>query len=71
MKTYTFFWLTGKREILEGSSPEEALTQAGYGNGAVRALDFWASGDNQDYIWNPDKRKWDLKPESKIRLFGK
>ena len=27
------------------------MTLAGYGNGAVRALDFYANGDNREYTW--------------------
>lgn len=67
MKKFTFFWLTGKREILEGNSPEDALNQAGYGQGAVRALDFFAKGDCQDYIWKPSKHTWDWTPECKAK----
>jgi hypothetical protein len=40
-KTYRFYWLTGKVEIHKGRNPAEALTLAGYGGGAVRALDYY------------------------------
>ena len=68
---YTFFWLDGKREVLEGNDQAHALNAAGYGNGALRALDFWAAGDNQDYLWNPDTRNWDMTAEAQKRVFGK
>jgi len=70
MKTFTFYWLTGKKEVLEGNNEAHALNEAGYGQGATRALDFWARGDNKDYIWNPETREWDMTPEAKKRLFG-
>jgi hypothetical protein len=64
MKTYTLFWLTGKTEIVKGNTPEEAMTLAGYGGGAVRALDFYGNGDiREDYKWNAEQRTWDnVKP---------
>ena len=48
---YTFYWLTGRREVLQGSDPANALNRAGYGGGAVRALDFYAEGDDDRYAW--------------------
>ena len=71
MKKFTFFWLTGKREVFEGSDTANALNNAGYSQGALRALDFWANGDNNDYVWNKTKRNWDLTPEASKRLFNK
>lgn len=68
---HTFFWLGGKREVLQGDSPETCMNNAGYGQGAVRALDFWARGDNHDYVWNPETRSWDMTAEAKKRVFGK
>jgi hypothetical protein len=70
MKTFTYYWLTGKREVLQGDDQADALNKAGYGQGAVRALDFWAHDDNNDYVWNPETREWDMTPETKKRLFG-
>jgi hypothetical protein len=49
--TYTFFWLTGQKQVLKGFDPAHALTQAGYSQGALRALDFYAEGDNDEYEW--------------------
>ena len=70
MAKYTFYWLTGKREVLEGTTPEEALNLAGFGQGAIPALDFWATEDNKDYIWNPDKHEWDMTPEYQKKMFS-
>lgn len=58
-KTYTFYWKTGEREVLEGRNPADALTQAGYGGGAVRALDFHAKGCDTNYEWNAERQKWE------------
>jgi hypothetical protein len=58
---YTLFWRTGQREIVKGRNPAEAMTLAGYGGGAVRALDFYARGNNDEYAWNKITREWDAK----------
>ena len=51
MKTFTFYWLDGKRDVLIGSNSADALNRAGYGQGAISALDFWCEGDNQEYAF--------------------
>lgn len=61
MATYTLYWRTGKRETVSGANPAQAMTLAGYGGGAVRALDFYVSGDNHDYEWSEKTRSWDKK----------
>ena len=58
MGKYTFFWLCGVRDVYEGKSPADALNKAGVGQGAVRALDFWAEGDNKEYGYDKDKKEW-------------
>jgi len=59
MEQFTFFWMDGRRTMCEGTDPADALTKVGYGAGAIRALDFYAHGDNKDYIWNPETRNWE------------
>lgn len=58
-KTFTLYWRTGDRELVQGRSPAEAMTLAGYGGGAIRALDFYANGDDRDYTWNCVSREWE------------
>lgn len=61
---YTLFWKDGKAEIVTGTSVANAMTQAGYSNGAVPALDFWSVGDKRDeYTWNSMTHDWNsVKP---------
>lgn len=61
MNTYTLFWLDGLRNIVMGKTIADAMNAAGYGAGAVRALDFWATGDNKEYEWNDNARTWEKK----------
>ena len=56
---FTLFWKTGDREVVQGRSVAEAMTLAGYSNGALAALDFWAHGDNDKYEWNAETRRWE------------
>ena len=59
---YTLFWLTGESQIVEGVDIVSAMNNAGIGNGALRALDFWARKDRtKDYEWNKETRSWDNK----------
>jgi len=52
------FWRTGQREVLKGQTMEDALSRAGYGAGAIPALDFYANGNNDNYIWDDALREW-------------
>lgn len=59
MKQFTLYWLDGKREIVEGADPADAMNNAGYGAGAVRALDFYAPGDDKQWRWDAEAKDWD------------
>jgi hypothetical protein len=71
MKTYTLYWLDGKREVIQGNDIADAMTKAGYGQGAVKALDFHASGDCNDYVWNKETYDWNMTDDARKKLFGK
>ena len=65
---YKFHWLTGKEEILSGRSAADALNKAGYGAGALRALDFYEPvekkklrGETRIAVPIDDLSKWDEK----------
>jgi hypothetical protein len=59
---FTFYWRDGKREVLDGKDPADAMNKRGYGNGALRALDFYSRGENNEYAWNPTEREWKPAP---------
>ncbi len=44
-KTFTLHWIGGKTEVVKGETIATAMTAAGYGGGAVRALDYYSDGD--------------------------
>ncbi len=41
MKTFILYWLDGKVETVKGHSIADAFTRAGYGAGAMPALDYF------------------------------
>ena len=41
MKTFRLHWLNGDTEKIKGESISDAFTKAGYGSGALRALDWY------------------------------
>lgn len=58
MNDYTIYWRTGKRELVRGDDVAQAMTLAGYSGGAVRAVDFYAVGDDKEYDWDKERRDW-------------
>jgi len=58
LKPFTLYWLNGQREVVHGSGAANAMTNAGYSSGALRALDFYKDGDSDAYVWNEVTRKW-------------
>lgn len=60
-KIFTLYWRTGRREIVHGKDPADAMNRAGYGGGAVRALDLYAEGDNHEWEWRASEHEWFLK----------
>lgn len=38
---FRFHWLDGRVQELRGHGAADALNRAGYGQGAIRALDYW------------------------------
>jgi len=58
MNTYTLYWIDGQRETVTGESVARAMARAGYGRGALEALDFYVKGESHDYEWDSKERDW-------------
>lgn len=57
---FTLFWLTGETQLVSGVDIASAMNNEGISNGALRALDFYAEGKQQNnYNWNRANRSWD------------
>ena len=59
LKTFIVYWRDGKKEVLTGRVFADALTQAGYGMGALNALDFYDDVGTFKYTWNETTKRWD------------
>lgn len=57
-KHYTVYWLDGKRTVLSGLDIADAFRSAGYGCGALGAVDFYSSGECNEYMWDSTQREW-------------
>lgn len=51
MITYIIYWKSGEYELVRGTSIADAFRRAGYGAGALRALDFYAEGTDIQYTF--------------------
>lgn len=52
MKKFTLHWLGGKTETVEGEDIADAYRRAGFGAGALRALDYFEEVEEYDFpVW--------------------
>lgn len=51
MLEFTLYWKDGKLEIVKGASISDAFTKAGYGGGAINALELYEGGSTPKYVW--------------------
>lgn len=59
MSEYTIFWLNGQKTDCRGKDERDAFTNAGYGNGSLRAVDFMCLKESSsDYFWDNEKKRW-------------
>jgi hypothetical protein len=69
---FIIYWRHGRLNTIEGDSIEQAFTNAGYGAGAVAAIDFYDSGEEIKYNWNKAEKDWDRKtPIIDVNAFSK
>lgn len=46
MKEFLLHWRDGEIDFVTGNNIADAMTKAGYGAGAIKALDFWEEARN-------------------------
>lgn len=61
-RIFIFYWLNGTKSELIGTSAADAFSKAGYGAGALRAVDVYVdtSINEQRYVRNEDNTNWVL-----------
>jgi len=57
-KYFTIYWLNGDYSVIQGESIEQAFTAAGYGAGAVKAVDWYDNGISQTHYYNKKCKEW-------------
>ena len=65
---FTIYWLSGDREVMKGLSIEDAFRKAGYGGGAVNAIDCYKEGVDDGYRWDIDAKTWVEKERTVIKI---
>lgn len=61
-RVFSLYWLTGAVQTVTGTSLTAAMNNAGYGAGALSALDFHAEGEpDPDWYWDDEARSWKRK----------
>jgi hypothetical protein len=71
---FTFLGKNGSRRVLTGSSPDEALSNAGYSAGAIATLEFYAPGDDNSWQWRDGSGRLrrsphSISPETPLTIF--
>jgi len=54
-KKRTVYWLSGKRDVLEGTSLIDALQKEGHNHASMTLIDFVENGEDNSWIWNDGK----------------
>ena len=64
---FTLYWLDGSRTVIKGPTVEEAFTIAGYGAGAIHAIDWYDNGvtDTHNFV---GKNQWVKKEPLKVKF---
>lgn len=57
-KGFVVYWRDGRFTQITGPTIEQAFTNAGYGAGALRALDFYEPASEATYVWDATERSW-------------
>lgn len=58
-KTWTIYWRSGDKTVITGPTIENAFSSAGYGGGAISAVDFYMEGDDSSYTYNKTTHEWE------------
>lgn len=62
---FTLYWLTGDKEVVSGRDIVEAMNK-NYSAGALRVLDFYAEGKNEDYEFVDGRWTWTEKRKKEL-----
>lgn len=55
---FTVYWKHGERSVITGKTIEEAFGRAGFGQGAIAAVDWYDNTDVATHEWDTIAKKW-------------
>lgn len=55
---FTLYWMNGSRNIIQGPNIETAFTNAGFGGGSIKALDWYEEGIADAHYYDKSKKAW-------------
>lgn len=59
MTKFVLFWKTGDIETVSGSTFFHAIEKAGYGNAALKGLEFFGfENEIENYVFDSTEKKW-------------
>jgi len=67
---FTIYWLGGSFNFIEGNTIEDAFTKAGYGAGAVSAIDWYDNNISQTHKYDFKLKKWIPSDKPDYVMFG-
>lgn len=65
-KKFTIYWLHGESSVVSGPTIEQAFASAGYGGGAVNAVDWYDNGITRTHWYDKTRKVW--VPFGELRL---
>ena len=65
---FTIYWKDGSRKVITGVTMKDAFTAAGYGAGAVAAIDWYDNGISQTHHYNTETKEWVKKEPIHIHI---
>lgn len=66
---FTIYWRDGERKVISAGITETidvAFTKAGYGNGALSAVDWYDHGDTNTHTYDKEKKVWTINTPSSV-----
>lgn len=55
---YKVYWLDGTSELIQGNDITDAFNKAGYGAGAINAIDFYSDKPDEKYMYDKLNHEW-------------
>lgn len=65
---FTIYWLNGDKSHIFGETIDQAFTHAGYGGGAVAAIDWYDGRISDSHWYDKEKKVWEKYLDIEIKV---